>query len=136
MALLKVSKENGVKITPKLIKERLFYFSDAAEHFHLETKSYAEHKALDILYSGVNEFKDDILEKLMGYIGGDRIGAVKIADMPEYSEKEVKILISEIEEFSYSLYEWAGDKKYCDIENKAQELSGLSSKVAYLLTLK
>ena len=63
MALLKVSKENGVKITPKLIKERLFYFSDAAEHFHLETKSYAEHKALDILYSGVNEFKDDILEK-------------------------------------------------------------------------
>lgn len=44
-------------------------------------------------------------------------------------------LAEEVKDFGYELYEWAGKKKYCDIENKAQELSGVGAKTIYLLTL-
>lgn len=136
MALLSVKKEGKMKLTPKSVKERLFYFADCAEHYHLETKSFAEHKALDGLYEGMADFRDDILEKLMGYMGGDRIGSFSIEPMPEYSDKKVKELVVEIQEFAYNLKEWAESKKFCDLENIADSVSGLSAKTMYLLTLK
>ena len=121
--------------SPEYIQNKLFYFQDVAQKFHHDTRSFAEHKALDVLYTGVSEFKDDILEKIIGYQGGKRIGKLSIGDIPDYSHAESLKLAEGIKEFSYGLEEWAENKKYCDIENIAQGLSGLSAKVLYLLTL-
>ena len=38
-------------------------------------------------------------------------------------------------DFAYEVYEWAEEKHFCDIENKAQDLSGLGAKTIYRLTL-
>lgn len=131
--MIKISRKSD--FDPEYIQNELFYFSILSHKFHLDTTSFSEHKALDELYKGISDIKDEILEKLIGYINGKRIGALKIKNIPEYSNKASIELCNEISEFAYELYEWAGSKKYCDIENKAQELSGLANKTIYLLTL-
>lgn len=122
-------------MTPEIIQGKLFSFQNKAHKFHLDTRNYAEHKALDGLYNGLNEFADEICEKLMGYQNGKRIGVPKLDEMAVYSPENVAALIKEGMKFAYDLYEWASEKKYCDIENIAQGLSGLFAKTNYLLTL-
>jgi len=122
------------QLTPEYIQGRLFYFHDVAHKYHLDTRSFAEHKALDTLYKDLVEFKDNICELLMGYTG-KRIGKISIGDMPLYSPEETVKMVNELKDFAYDLYEWAGDKKYCDIENTAQSLSGLAASTLYKLTL-
>lgn len=139
--MLKIKKEGDeispkkTGLTPEYIQGKLFYFHDVAHKFHLDTKSFAIHEALDGLYKGLVDFKDEISEKLMGYANGQRIGRIAIDQIPAYSDKEAMNLVTEIKEFGYELYEWAGEKKYCDIENIAQSLSGLGAKTIFLLTL-
>ena len=122
-------------LTPELIQGKLFSFYVAAQKLHLDTRSYAEHKALGKLYEGLAGYVDELRELLMGYQNGKRIGKGKIEELPTYSSEAVSKLMEDGCNFAYELYEWAGDKKYCDLENKAQELSGLFAKTKYLLTL-
>lgn len=124
-----------MEMTAETIQSKLFYFHDALHKYHLDTRSFAEHKSLDKAYKFLVDFKDEISELLMGYMGGKRIGRIKIDEIPGYSHEAVVKLSNEIKDFGYELYEWAGNKKYCDIENKAQDLSGLGAKLVYLLTL-
>lgn len=138
--LLKVNKmedkeEGKVSFTPEQILGELFYFHNVAHKYHLDTKSFAIHKATDELYKGLVDFKDNIAELLMGYMGGKRIGKIKIDDIPEYSDSNVIKLAKDLEKFAHELYEWAGEKEYCDIENTAQALSGLAASTIYKLTL-
>lgn len=122
-------------LTPEIIKGKLFSFHNSAHSLHLDTRSYAEHKALKALYEGLESFKDEILELLMGYQNGKRIGKAKLDELPTYSQEAVTALVKEGLKFSSDLEEFAEDKKYCDIANTAQALSGLFAKTQYLLTL-
>lgn len=122
-------------LTPEIIRSKLFYFSDAAHILHLDTRSYAEHKALQFAYEGLIGFRDDISELVMGYQNGKRIGKTKIDEMPTYSGEAVTALVKDGLAFSAELEEWAEGKGYCDVENTAQALSGLFAKTQYLLTL-
>lgn len=121
-------------VTPEYIQNQLHYYNDAAQKYHHDTKSFAEHKALGHLYEELNGFRDDILELVMGYTG-KRIGQLKRTDIPVYSNEEVLKMVNGLKDFAYEVYEWAEDKKYCDVENTAQDLSGLASKTLYMLTL-
>ena len=122
-------------LTPELIKGKLFSLQTSAHSLHLDTRSYAEHKALQKLYEGIDDLKDGILEMLMGYQNGKRIGKAKLDELPVYSQEEVTALVKDGMEFSDDLYKFAEDKKYCDISNKAQDLSGLFASAKYMLTL-
>jgi hypothetical protein len=122
-------------LSSEIIKGKLFSFQNAAHSLHLDTRSYAEHKALQKLYEGIDGLKDSILEILMGYQNGKRIGKAKLDEFPTYSQEAVTALVKEGISFAYELEMWAEDKKYCDISNKAQDLSGLFANVQYLLTL-
>ena len=141
--LLKVHKEDKkenekskMKMTPEYVSDMLFYFHDAAHKFHQDTMDGWEHDAMGKLYESLVEFKDDIPEELMGYMGGKRLKGLNKIDLPDYKNKQDSVkLCEEIILFAYELYEWAGDKKYCDIENKAQDLSGVAAKTIYRLTL-
>lgn len=131
--MLKIKREG--ELTPEYIQGKLFSFHNTAQKFHHDTKSYAEHKALDFLYTALNDYRDSIPEKLMGYMGGKRIGKIELDEIPAYSHDESVKLAEDVKDFGYELYEWAGKKKYCDIENIAQSLSGDGAKTIYLLTL-
>lgn len=137
--MLKVHKEAETKeekITPEYIRDNLFYFHDAAHKFHQNTTSGWEHDAMGKLYEGLAEFRDDIPEKIMGYMGGKRIEGLEKLKLPEYTSKKDSVnLCNELITFSYEVYEWAGENKFCDVENKAQELSGVAAKTVYRLTL-
>ena len=121
----------GSEMTLESIAEKLGYFREQLELLHWQTTSYAEHKATGELYDFVDGFKDDVVEKLMGYMG-KRPQMYKRCDLMATTTNS---LVSELGEWAYELYEWAGMMKYCDVENMAQELSGQAAKTKYLLTL-
>jgi len=129
-------EKKSSKITPEEIRDRLFYFRDAAHEYHQQTKGGWEHDALGQLYEGIALFEDDIPEKIMGYMGGKRLGKLNRIQVPEYSSSADSMkLAKDLIDFAYEVYEWAGDNHFCDVENKAQELSGLGAKTVYRLTL-
>ena len=124
-----------MELTPELIQGKLFSLRTQAHKLHLDTRSLGEHKALGKLYEGLGGFADEISEKLMGYQKGKRIGVPELEKLQPYSNEAVSKLVKDGMDFSYALYEWSGKKKYCDLENIAQSLSGLFAKTEYLLTL-
>jgi hypothetical protein len=118
-------------LTLESVASKLTYFHEQLHLIHWQTTSYAEHKALGDLYDYVHDFKDDVIEKLMGYMN-KRPSPYKIDPLSTVTASSV---VSELESFAYKLYEWAGANHYCDVENMAQELSGQAAKTKYLLTL-
>ena len=123
-------------LTPEEIRDRLFYFRDAAHDFHHQTKGGWEHDALGKLYEALDEFADDITEEFMGYMDGKRLGGLMRIPAPKYGGHESSVkLVKDLMDFAYELYEYGGEKKFCSIENRAQDLSGLGAKTIYRLTL-
>ena len=122
-------------LTPETIKGKLFSFHNSAHSLHLDTRSFAEHKALEFLYTELVNFKDELSELIMGYQNGKRIGKIKLDEVPTYSQEAVTAMVKEGLSFSSELEKWAEDKEYCDVENTAQALSGVFARTQYLLTL-
>jgi hypothetical protein len=133
MADLFSSMKTG--LTPEIIKGKLFSFHEIAHSLHLDTKSDEEHRALGSLYEGLADFKDDIPEKLMGYLGGKRIGQCKLGPLPMYSPTASSVLCREILDFAKELSEYAKKNYFLDIDNIAAALSGLAAKTIYRLSL-
>lgn len=122
-------------LTLEVIIGKLFYFHTQAHLFHFQTSSYSEHKALDNLYKELVEFKDTIGEQAMGYFKS-RPRNLPTYPFENYSPECLQRLLDEIEGFSCGLMKFADSMQYVNLSNLAQELSGLSAKTRYLLTLK
>lgn len=119
-------------MTTEQIAGKLAYFHEQIHMIHWETRSFAEHKATGALYEFLQDFKDDVIEKLMGYTG-KRIQSLKI-DAIEPKADAMKI-VDDILKFAKDLEDYADDAGFLDICNKAEELSGCAAKTKYLLTL-
>jgi hypothetical protein len=113
------------------IAGKLTYFHEQLHLTHWQTTSYAEHKALGKLYEYVQDFKDDVIEKLMGYTG-KRLTPHKIEPLINCTGNEC---VSNILSFASSLKSYAESNGYHDIDNLADALSGEAAKTKYLLTL-
>jgi hypothetical protein len=113
------------------IASKLTYFHEQLHLTHWQTTSYAEHKALGKLYEYVQDFKDDIIEKLMGYTG-KRPAPYKIEPLINCTGNEC---VSNILSFASSLKSYGESNGYHDISNLADALSGEAAKTKYLLTL-
>jgi len=113
------------------IASKLTYFHEQLHLLHWQTTSYAEHQALGGLYDYVHDFKDGVIEKLMGYTG-KRPSAYKIDPLGAAIATSV---VSELMSFSSSLKSYAESNGYHDISNLADALSGEAAKTKYLLTL-
>lgn len=113
------------------IASKLTYFHEQLHLLHWQTSSYAEHKALGGLYDYVHDFKDDVIEKLMGYMGR-KPSVFKLEPLSAATSASV---VSELISYAHQLMEWAEANRYCDVENLAQSLSGEAAKTKYLLTL-
>ena len=99
---------------------------------HYTTKSFTAHEALGKTYDALNELLDDITEKIIGYSSINPqalvIGTVSPLDPQALSVYTMNI--------AKRLEEWAESQEYCDIENLAQELSGVGAKLKYLSRFK
>jgi len=113
------------------IAGKLTYFHEQLHLTHWQTTSYAEHKALGKLYEYVQDFKDGVIEKLMGYTG-KRPAPYKIEALINCTGNEC---VSNLLSFASSLKSYGEANSYHDIANLADALSGEAAKTKYLLTL-
>lgn len=113
----------------------LYFLPVKVQFCHHLTSSYSAHKALDSTYDSLNGLKDNIVEKLMGY-SATKFSKVSLQSLEGYSESMNTEVAAEIISFGKKLEQWAGEKGYGDIENLAQEYSGVGAQLRYLLTLK
>ena len=113
------------------IAGKLTYFHEQLHLLHWQTKSYAEHQALGGLYDYVHDFKDGVIEKLLGYTG-KRTGIYKIEAL---SAADSNSVVTALMDFSSNLKRYAESNSYHDIANLADALSGEAAKTKFLLTL-
>jgi len=113
------------------IAGKLTYFHEQLHLLHWQTKSYAEHQALGGLYDYVHDFKDGVIEKIMGYTG-KRPGVYKIEAL---SSADSNSVVTALMDFSSNLKRYAESNSYHDIANLADALSGEAAKTKFLLTL-
>jgi DNA-binding ferritin-like protein len=125
-----MSKSGGT-MTLETIAAKLTYFHEQLHLLHWQTSSYAEHQALGGLYDYVHDFKDGLIEKIMGYTG-KRPGAYKIDALGGAPAASV---VSELMSFASSLKDYGEANSYHDVCNLADSLSGEAAKTKYLLTL-
>jgi DNA-binding ferritin-like protein len=119
-------------MTTEEIAGKLTFFQEQIHMIHWETRSFAEHKATGELYEYIQDFKDEVIEKLMGYTG-KRIQGMKI-ELIGNKAASMEV-VDRILKFAEELMNHAESNKFWDIENMAQELSGKAAKTKYLLTL-
>ena len=122
---------SGGEMTLESIAGKLTYFHEQLHLIHWQTSSYAEHQAVGGLYDYVHDFKDGVIEKLMGYTGR-KPGPYKIDPLTNCTSAQC---VSDLLSFSSSLKSYAESNRYHDISNLADALSGEAAKTKYLLTL-
>lgn len=122
----------GSDMTLEGIAAKLTYFHLQLHLIHWQTSSYAGHMALGSLYDYVHDFKDDVIEKLMGYTGKKPKGIKLIPLQDTASSNSV---VNELKLWATELGTFAKSNGYSDIDNMSQDLSGHASKTLYLLTL-
>ena len=128
---MKPSKVATEGLTLETIASKLTYFQEQIHLLHWQTNSYAEHKNLGSLYEYIQEFKDDLIEKLMGYTG-KKPAVYKLEPL---SASTSNVVVDELISFAKSLKEYGEMNCYQDVCNLSDSLSGEAAKVKYLLTL-
>lgn len=128
-SMMNMSSEEGLSI--ETIAGKLTYFHEQLHLLHWQTTSYAEHQALGSLYDFVHDFKDGVMEKIMGYTG-KRPGVFKI---PELSNCTPESCVDDLMSFATQLKGYGDMNGFHDIGNLADALSGEAAKTKYLLTL-
>jgi hypothetical protein len=123
--------DKGSSLTLESIAAKLTYFHEQLHLLHWQTTSYAQHKALGKLYEFVQDFKDDVIEKLMGYTG-KRPNAYKIEPLINCKPEQC---VSDLMKFASSLKMYGEKNSFHDVCNLADALSGEAAKTKYLLTL-
>jgi hypothetical protein len=126
-----LSNATGGDLSLESIAAKLTYFHEQLHLTHWQTKSYAEHQATGALYDYVHDFKDGLIEKLMGYTG-KRPGVYKIEPLTDCTAEKC---VSDIMSFASSLKMYGEKNFYHDVCNLADALSGEAAKTKYLLTL-
>ena len=106
--------------------------------FHWQTKSYAEHKALDKLFSGLLELSDALVESAMGKYGRPKAENLQsnyaLSDYQEGCLEEY--LNSLIHCYTQECKNSLDPKSDSDLLNILDEMIALVNKTKYLLTLK
>ncbi len=113
------------------IAAKLTYFHEQLHLLHWQSTSYAEHKALGKLYEYVQDFKDGVVEKIMGYTD-KRPGLYKIEPLTNCKPEQC---VSDLMSFASALKMYGEKNSFHDVCNLADALSGEAAKTKYLLTL-
>lgn len=103
----------------------LFQSRDMMHLTHLDTRSFAEHKALNAYYDGILDLTDSFTEKLFG-----RSGRLDIV-IPESKKQDAVTHLKGMQ----ATIEAERDNYASDLQNIMDEMVGLVNETLYLLTL-
>lgn len=125
------NKSVSSELSLESIAAKLTYFHEQLHLLHWQTTSYAEHQALGGLYDYVHDFKDGVVEKIMGYTG-KRPSPYKIEALTNCKPEQC---VSDLLSFASALKMYGEKNGFHDVCNLADSLSGEAAKTKYLLTL-
>ena len=126
-----MSKGPSSELSLESIAAKLTYFHEQLHLTHWQTTSYAEHQATGALYDYVQDFKDGLIEKIMGYTG-KRPNPYKIEPLTNCTAMQC---VTDLLSFASALKAYGEKNAYHDVCNLADSLSGEAAKTKYLLTL-
>jgi len=112
-------------MTPGKLIGTLFQSRDAMHIAHLQTTSFAEHKALNVYYDGILDLTDTFTEAYFG-----RFKRVEII----IPESKVLDAMSHLKELQ-SILDTERNNYPSELQNIIDEMIGLVDKILYLLTL-
>ena len=107
----------------------LFLARDVTHSVHLNTRSYAKHKALGKFYTGVVDLADSFAEAYQGRHG--LIGPITLMSAKKTSNV-VEFLQDQLAEIEANRYKFC-DKEESSIENIIDEIVALYSSTLYKL---
>lgn len=122
-------KEIFTTVKPELVIGQLFQSRDTIHIAHLQTTSYAEHKALNGYYDSLLNLTDDLLESYFGTIG-KRINFKIPASEYVNPQQHLKQLMDYVKKHRNV---FGADNTH--LQNIIDEILALISKTLYLLTL-
>lgn len=114
-------------VKPVVFFGQLFYSRDCMHLTHLQTTSYAEHKALNEYYNGILDLTDTLIETYFGMIGQKQSIKIPQSEFVN-SEAHLKQMYSYIQS-NRTIFEES------HIQNIIDEICALINKTQYLLTL-
>lgn len=103
----------------------LFHSRDMMHIAHLQTTSFAEHKALNGYYDGILDLTDTFIEAYFGQNKRVEIVIPEAKNMDSMSHMKEMMVMLNAERGNYS----------SELQNIIDEMLGLVDKTAYLLTL-
>lgn len=125
------SKLVSNQLSLESIAAKLTYFHEQLHLLHWQSTSYAEHKTLGKLYEYVQDFKDEVVEKIMGYTS-KRPNVYKIETLTNCAPIQC---VTDLMSFASELKMYGEKNSFHDVCNLADALSGEAAKTKYLLTL-
>lgn len=126
-----VEKKGPEPLTVPGILDKLHSLLMQVKISHYSTRSYAAHKAFNRTYKALDELIDSISEQVIGYTG-ERPNILNLSSILAASPDDMANMIVN---FAKELEDWAIPGRYPNIENLAQELSGVGAELKYLATL-
>ncbi len=120
------------KITIEECLWYLFQCRDQVHLWHLQTKSYAEHKALNSLYEAILEHTDEIVEVWQGHTGKRVAGMIPIKTSPYVNADVVSKYLAQVMKW---LGQLRSETPYEELPNLIDNLTAELAKTIYLLTL-
>ena len=124
-------ESKGSELSLESIAAKLTYFHEQLHLTHWQTTSYAEHQATGALYDYVHDFKDGLIEKIMGYTS-KRPAPYKIEPLTNCTAIQC---VTDLLSFASQLKAYGERNGFHDVGNLADSLSGEAAKTKYLLTL-
>lgn len=113
----------------------LFHSRQQAHFWHLETKSFAEHKCLNEYYDGILELTDKLLETYLGK--GKKIDFGKIRmTFNTYSRERMIEYFKKLARYVARCKKTMDKPSDGDVANIMDEILALINKTLYLLSLK
>lgn len=111
-----------------------FEIRDLSHYWHLQTKSFAQHKALNELYDSIVDLLDNFAEAYIGVHGRMKGGfTIEVVDYEDGSDI-TNFLKSKLSFFKKTKLN-SQIKNDSDLQNILDEIIGLLNKIVYLLTL-
>lgn len=122
-------KEIFTTVKPELVIGQLFQSRDTIHIAHLQTLSYAEHKALNEYYDGILDLTDSLLETYFGTIG-KRVNFKIPGSEYVNPQQHLKQLMDYIKK-----HRTVFGMENTHLQNIIDEIIALIAKTLYLLTL-
>ena len=141
--IMRPSNSSGSKIrySPQNIVTMFLQMLNTVKLYHWKTSSYAQHKATDKLYSGLNDSIDTFVEIMLGKNGGSRVDLTGTKTIPLMAYTDITDFKREVEKYKDFLIGMSNDTALCadansDLMNTRDEILGQLNQFTYLLTFK